>query len=225
MAIHWHRPPGSLAVVEHWRRLQRWEERFEKLCIAGKVPASIDVVDHAVVVLMNCFNMRDWLLNAWTGDRSEIDALFSSWELQVCRDVANGIKHLDISRPSVDAHHEVVRVYNPWPRPGEPREELVLHADGRSSELAAFSRACVMQVRRWLEARDLTTDKEHNTVAGLGPRLRGAGRLFLRGGLTGRCSGRRWARPLNATIVSRTRRGDGEGRSERRSRFGGLGSC
>jgi hypothetical protein len=169
--IHCHRTPGALAVLEHWQRICRWQVRFERLCIGGKAPDSIDVLDHAIVVLIACFSMRDWLLNAWAGDKSEVEDLFSaSWELQVCRDIANGAKHLDLTRPSVDAHHEIGRSLNPYPRPDEPKVELVLHAGGKRAGLADFCHSCVAEIRRWLEARGLTTEDGYATDAGLGPR-------------------------------------------------------
>jgi len=45
--------------------------------------------------------------------KSEVDRLFQdSFELQVLRDVCNGTKHCDISRPSVDAEFSLIREYD-----------------------------------------------------------------------------------------------------------------
>lgn len=111
-------------------------------------------------------------MKAWPGEESEVYDLFnSSWELQVCRDIANGAKHLDLSRPpSVDAHYQIALSRSYWTETGAPRNEFVLQAGGKRAELSEFCRACVEQLRQWLVTRGLTSEDGHK-FAGFGPRL------------------------------------------------------
>jgi hypothetical protein len=86
------------------------------------------VVDHALALLQNCFCMRDWLSRSLPSKETEIQDLFSSRSLMLCRDLANGSKHLEINRPSVDARHSVHVSYVPAPLDGSSSSsyELIL---------------------------------------------------------------------------------------------------
>ena len=69
--------------------------------------------------------MRDWLKASRPDLESEVDLLFhNSNDLALARDVANGAKHMVLTRYSIDGAASVLREYDPRgirhvvPRPG-----------------------------------------------------------------------------------------------------------
>lgn len=82
--------------------------------INSTVIGSADLEDFAFTFFQNCYYLREWIEKTSNIASSELDSLFSrSRELQVCRDLCNGTKHLTISKPSVDAHFSIAREYDP----------------------------------------------------------------------------------------------------------------
>jgi hypothetical protein len=136
-----YRNPFSYPPDEHWHRIKRWYRRLLEI----ESDESPEFTDYAIVVLLLCFSMRDWLINSGV-EKPSVDGLFSSIELQVCRDVANGTKHFRIDHPSVDRHHEIIRTYVPPLPNGTSRNKLVLHAGGKSYGLREFCAECVRQI-------------------------------------------------------------------------------
>ena len=140
-----YRSPYEYSPLEHWHRIERWRDRLR----AVPDDDTTDFLDFSIVVLLHCFGMRDWLLRSGM-DEAQVSALFSSTELKVCRDLANGTKHLDVSHPSVDSHHEIVRAYRPWRRPDESESELRVHAGGVSYSLRDLCWECVRQIGEFM---------------------------------------------------------------------------
>lgn len=97
-------------AIEQWARVRRWEARVRKLDADPSVSAD-DLFDYTIALVQNAFAMRDWLKTSLPDRTSEIDLLFDSPRLGLVRDLANGSKHLTISKPSVDAQHAVLRVH------------------------------------------------------------------------------------------------------------------
>lgn len=147
-----HRIPAPFSYYphEHMARIDRW---YRRLC-AIPVQDSLDYVDHAIVVLLHCFGMRDWLRECGVS-QTDLDSLFGSEELKLCRDIANGTKHLNVNRPSVDPNHEVRRRYVPWRRLGEPETEVIVCAfDGQrfgSVLLHDLCKRCVEQIHAFVD--------------------------------------------------------------------------
>jgi hypothetical protein len=127
--------------LEHWHRIERWRERLR----AVPDDDTADFLDFSIVVLLHCFAMRDWLLKSGVAD-PQVRTLFDSAELKVCRDLANGTKHLSISQPSVDAHHQIRREHRLWRRPGESEGELKVFAGDVSYSLRDLCGECVRQI-------------------------------------------------------------------------------
>jgi hypothetical protein len=81
--------------VEQWQRVLRWQQRLHAI-VSEHYDDGDAVVDHALALLQNCFSMRDWLSSSLPSKGTEIQNLFSSPSLRLCRDLANGSKHLAI---------------------------------------------------------------------------------------------------------------------------------
>jgi len=146
LGIPMYRSPYAYSPIEHWQRIERWNKRLR----AVREDDTPDFLDFSIVVLMHCFAMRDWLLASGV-EREKVSGLFSSTELKVCRDLVNGSKHLRLHNASVDEHHEIVRAWRPWQRPGESESELKVHAGGVSYSLRSLCSTCVDQIGAFMD--------------------------------------------------------------------------
>jgi len=106
-------------------RVHRWHQRLVSSAITG----SSDLEDFAFTFFQNCYYLRDWVEKTSNTDGADLDILFSqSRELQLCRDLCNGTKHLTISKPSIDANFSIAREYDPS---CEHKYRLVVIADDK----------------------------------------------------------------------------------------------
>src|SRR6266508_3133572 len=98
-----------------WRaqatRLERWHRRLE--AVASDPAASTeDRLDFFLTFCQNCYALRDWLEKDAAVSKNDLDQLMvGTYALRVCRDIANGSKHLTVTRPSVDANFSIGREY------------------------------------------------------------------------------------------------------------------
>ncbi|MBN6742583.1 hypothetical protein JKG47_19115 [Acidithiobacillus sp. MC6.1] len=109
MGIGWstHRNGGWRGQFD---RATRWHERVRSAAATG----SSDLEDFAFAFFQNCYHLREWMLKTSGATQQELDGLFAqNRELQLCRDICNGTKHLSINRPSVDANFSIGREYAP----------------------------------------------------------------------------------------------------------------
>ena len=154
--MSWARIEHPRPYVEQWQRVLRWQRRLHTI-VSEHYDDADAVVDHALALLQNCFCMRDWLSRSLPSKETEIQNLFSSRALSLCRDLANGSKHLAIDRPSVDARHSVHASYVPPPLDGSSSSsyELVLAAGGDMIPFLDLCATCVQELQRFLVAENL----------------------------------------------------------------------
>jgi len=86
-------------------RTIRWHERVAALGARDDLGISpTTAFDYLYAFFQNCYHLRDWLKNAGAASDAELQAFMTgNHEMAICRDIANGTKHLRISAPSVDA--------------------------------------------------------------------------------------------------------------------------
>jgi len=150
---------GMHPAHEQWGRILRWLQRLRAV-MSDDQSSDSERMDFLQTVLLQCFILRDWLGQPLP---PVAVAAFQEHDLQLCRDVANGQKHLRLSRPSVDPDYLTVRIYEPGPL-GEPasvppRPPLVLvycRGDHRvARDLWDLCEACVARLARLLEELNL----------------------------------------------------------------------
>jgi hypothetical protein len=160
----WWSPEYSLHFRGGWKaqyeRMIRWCERLH----AWNMEYAFDhphFWDDVWAFAIACFSLRDWLKNDGVITREvELHRLFEqSIELRICRDLANGMKHLSLDRkPSVEtfavgrqykAPPFVVLTVNVAPkgRPEELRERLY--------NLVDLADACVNRWSAFLGSKGL----------------------------------------------------------------------
>jgi len=82
-------------------------------------------VDDVQAFFINCFHLKDWLLNDPASGLAKADLkplTRGSTSLQLCADLANGVKHLDLKREywvARDTHfgRHLIEVEDPRHRP------------------------------------------------------------------------------------------------------------
>lgn len=138
---------GEKGFSEHtgsgWRgqfaRVLRWRDRLDALGARDDFGlAPVVTFDYIYAFFQNCYHLRDWLRNSGAVKEDVLQQFMTgNVEMGVCRDIANGTKHLRITSPSVDAAPSIGREYHPvgWPgkRPGTTESYFILleHSDTR----------------------------------------------------------------------------------------------
>jgi len=94
---------SSSKYLEQFDRVKRWYERFA-LIDGGRQhdQPSDNYQDEVYTFFINCFHLKDWLKNDGSVevDAKEIeDFVKNNKELNLCRDICNGIKHLKLTAP------------------------------------------------------------------------------------------------------------------------------
>jgi hypothetical protein len=145
----------TLQQVEGWEGQFERMERFLKRTYQARVQGNgSDEMDFALVLFQQSLALRDWIHIACPSVRKQLEELFeSSVELKLCRDIANGFKHMKLSRKaSIDNAFSIVFEYNPIL---VSKGEMVVLAGGYKFTLLAVATECVEQWRRFIIAVNL----------------------------------------------------------------------
>ena len=82
---------------EQYDRMQRWRRRM------ATSSTDTDLVDNTHAFFITCFHLRDWLQSDTSVPQSvRVDApilVKTDASLQICADLANGLKHLVLTQP------------------------------------------------------------------------------------------------------------------------------
>jgi hypothetical protein len=79
---------------EHCKRIQRWRQRLREV----RSDAFADFLDDAVVVLLHCFSMRDWLINFTLDLGSELGGSREGKRLWGTREVIVDANSVDVAQ-------------------------------------------------------------------------------------------------------------------------------
>ncbi|MGL4577154.1 MAG: hypothetical protein ACRCV9_20375 [Burkholderiaceae bacterium] len=155
---------NTLQRLEGWRdqyhAVLRWHERVRQ---AANGTTSPDELDFLLAFFTNCFSLRDWLLASKAVEQASIEEFFrSNVQMRLCRDIANGFKHMELRQPSVDATFSLQNEYVPknWPgRYAYPNGKWVICADDETDwyqfGLVELADQCVEIWRDFLVQRGL----------------------------------------------------------------------
>ena len=120
-------------------RVWRWHERLVRSC-ADPTSSPEERVDFLLAFCQSCYALRDWLKNDAAVPKDELDVLMQDNEcLRICRDIANGSKHLKVDRPSVDPNFSIGREYCGAERP----EQWFIIAGDNLLDTVDLARKCV----------------------------------------------------------------------------------
>ena len=149
-----------------WRtqfaRTRRWHARVQKVrpeCARVGVPH--DFEDYIYAFFQNCHQLGEWLSSSKAVLHSEVEKLVASHEeLQLCRDICNGTKHMVITKPSVDADFYTFRECDWFHIPSlEDRpfaaETFMVRAAGRKHDMFELADRCMEIWHEFLMAHGL----------------------------------------------------------------------
>lgn len=89
---------------EQMKRVERYYNRFKKVSDAKQdIVISKETEDDIYAFFQNCYHLKDYLKNdtAYTkhSDRDIEDYINNTFELKLCADICNGLKHLTLTNP------------------------------------------------------------------------------------------------------------------------------
>ncbi len=144
----------TLQQVEGWEGQFSCMVRFyERACSAARNNRNEDEMDFVLVVFQQALHLRDWIKATCAGAEAPLEALFrDNVEMGICRDIANGFKHMELSRASVDGEFSIVFEY--WPRDGREGDMVVL-AGGHKFRLLELAGKCVVLWREFVRVNNL----------------------------------------------------------------------
>jgi hypothetical protein len=78
---------------DQWTRVQRWHNRVRAIGAGGGGDQEW-ALDLVFAFFMNCYHLRDWLIDSKHSTKEVVDAHIAGSEALVwCRDICNGMKH------------------------------------------------------------------------------------------------------------------------------------
>jgi len=102
---------GSSVYLNQYARVKRWYNRLEQINNGKQhIHPSDYYQDEVLAFFMNCYHLKDWLKNdsSFNKDNEAIEAFVrNSNNLSICGDLANGAKHLLITRPKLDSETSI----------------------------------------------------------------------------------------------------------------------
>jgi hypothetical protein len=124
-----------------------WESQYERL---GRWSDRLRGTDSWR--FLNCYALRDWLVNGSVLGSEVIDAAIrADLHMGLCRDLCNRSKHLVLSKPSVDPDFSIVRTYR---GPNQPPGIVVL-AGGKMINLHDVAAQCMTFWENFLQEHGL----------------------------------------------------------------------
>ena len=118
-------PPSSHDYdgwLTQYRRTARWYAKLKQFQqTAVETELSAEAEDCIYAFFQNCFHLKEWVAKSGAATQRELDLFTSNHqELQICRDICNGTKHMSIKQPSVDANFSTYREYDYLYGEGKP---------------------------------------------------------------------------------------------------------
>lgn len=150
-----------------WGRVIRWYKRAGQIKVKSETAGAeleADDFDILIAFFQNCYHLRDWLEVSRPDLREKLDDFFEqNFEMKGCRDVCHGFKHKKLTRPSLDADFNIVRIYDYLEIMGSgpyknPVKYNIAFADGndiRKYDLFDFAGKCFNLWKSFLSAEQL----------------------------------------------------------------------
>lgn len=147
-----------------WQRIQRWYDRINprrhNLPDDYMVEAKALLLDDVFAFFMNCYHLRDWLIESGAKARSEVDDYIAGNDaLALAKDICNGMKHCRLQlvpprgrRPPANPHWTTT-ADEMTPMPPEPARWHFV-TDGGRVDMFWTADQCMTAWREFL-ARDL----------------------------------------------------------------------
>ena len=98
-----------------WDRVTRYFERsilIKMTMFSGRQGLTKFEIDDLITFFLHAYHLKDWIKSCRPDQKEKLSVLFSNFEMQCCRDLANGFKHKKLINPSVDADFNFYREFD-----------------------------------------------------------------------------------------------------------------
>lgn len=115
-----------------WHRVCRWHEKIEVIEKRHNAKKSINQydMDDIYAFFQNCYHLRYWIENPNPKLKGSLKSFFKNHvEMQICRDICNGTKHLNLTHPSIDDNFNIYREYDHFTNKNENPIKFNIRAD------------------------------------------------------------------------------------------------
>lgn len=138
MGMGWstHRNGGWIGQLD---RVSRWHRRILAAATSPELDQD-DLLDFVYAFFQNCWHLLEWVQRTSDVSAAQLQSFRMQKEMLICRDLANGTKHLSLKSPSVDAEFSIMREFEPTlPH----RQRLILVAQDQKYDLIALASTCL----------------------------------------------------------------------------------
>jgi hypothetical protein len=142
-----------------WKVIERWDARLLK---TGKVTNDnvVDATDFVHAFAIACFHLKDCVAVSLNQkfESGEDFEMFWFPEFLICRDLANGLKHLSINRPSMSPMVAFHREMDGLTKETLIKVDIYLEQDLYSYTNVEFAARCVAIWREYLMLKGLKSE-------------------------------------------------------------------
>jgi hypothetical protein len=141
--------------LEQYNRIKRWQEALRGVRSAGSIERELDIV---YAYFMNCYHLRDWLVESRVIDKKTVDDFFENeFEMRICRDLCNASKHLVLHSASFKGDPNIPGDMVTMFREYHPSEgyELGILVGGHKFHISELASRCVQLWTEFLGKNDL----------------------------------------------------------------------
>ncbi|MBP7555988.1 MAG: hypothetical protein KA821_06975 [Chitinophagaceae bacterium] len=127
-------------------RIIRWYIKFERTN-PGNFESPVVDEEHDILYacFQNIFILKDWLHHSGNISTQVLNKFINeNLELQLCRDIANGTKHFNLSNASVDNDFTIIREYQHFHMVSNtPPYKVIILASGHKFDLKELAFKCI----------------------------------------------------------------------------------
>ncbi len=151
----------QIARLERMYNFVTSDKKFKDL----DMPLQIDII---LSFFMHCYHLKDWLIESGIDKKTVSDFIHNTYELQVCRNLTNSTKHLELdpkrqSPPQifdwkkVHLPSPISRTYDPFAKilGEEETKYLVISVDGKEINCKDFMKRCMQKWYEFLDNKEL----------------------------------------------------------------------
>jgi hypothetical protein len=136
-----------------WERTLRWRSRAAESISKGDDQEAFDFL---FALFASIFHMRDWIVASRGDLRRDLGVLFrTSDDLAIVRDLANGSKHMETTRYSIDGAATVAREY----AGGGEYRFVVPRPGGRNLDCLGLADRCIHELQEFMNTQGLLTSR------------------------------------------------------------------
>jgi len=149
-------------VKEQFKRVQRWYELLKNIHTNMEYDQNSDYYQDVIYAFFqNCWHLKDWIINSKAIDPKTVYSFIDlNNDLKICRDLANGSKHLLITKPSVNSNMKINKHEYKISIAGNLKREMTYRIDGLPGvDIFTIATSCYYQWREFLISQGVSEEE------------------------------------------------------------------